>query len=143
MNMLERALAEADVLRAELRGVITNAGGLAAEGVSDEFLCHAAAEVKSVVAFKNAELVRLASHARDNLDAALTAGEVAIQLRAALRETREALVATQMAMLHSVDAGCTDYLDACDDAGQFWYGSLERAQSVLAKHAALAGEDIG
>jgi chromosome segregation ATPase len=60
--------------------------------------------------------------------------------RAALRETREALSATSKAMRRSIDDGCTDHLDCCDDGGEFWYVSAEKAEAILARHAGLAKE---
>lgn len=35
------------------------------------------------------------------------------------------------AMLKSVDIGCTDHLDCCDDGGDFWYRSITTAERFM------------
>lgn len=34
------------------------------------------------------------------------------------------------AMRYSEDVGCTDHLDACEDAGEFWYRAIDAAEAV-------------
>lgn len=97
-------LAERDALKAEnerlkgiLREVIVEAGGLAAPGVSVDFLAHAPAEVRGV----------MSKH------------------RAALRETREALIE----MLNNGGCSTVEWMPLA---------TIKTARSVLAKYAALA-----
>ena len=35
------------------------------------------------------------------------------------------------AMKKSVKVGCTDHLDCCDDAGEFWYNAISDAEDLL------------
>lgn len=35
------------------------------------------------------------------------------------------------AMKDSIDYGCTDHLDCCEDAGAFWYDAIDEAQALL------------
>ena len=101
--------AEIERLKGILRDVVTEAGGLAAPGVSTDFLSYAPAEVRGVIA----------------------------RLRAALRETREALAF--VIGDHSVPSDCYSSgpvtgtpLDAiCPSC---------RGMAVLARYAGLAGE---
>lgn len=44
---------------------------------------------------------------------------------------REVIAELVAAMNKSVDMGCTDHLDACDDVGAFWHDALSRATEVL------------
>lgn len=35
------------------------------------------------------------------------------------------------AMRHSTEIGCTDYLDASEDTGEFWHTALANAEDLL------------
>lgn len=41
------------------------------------------------------------------------------------------LSAVVSAMEKSVEVGCTDHLDCCEDGGAFWYDALDEAKSLL------------
>jgi hypothetical protein len=53
--------------------------------------------------------------------------------RAENERLRKALTAAVSAMRKSVTCGATDHLDCCEDAGDFWYSALDKADQALAQ----------
>ena len=45
-----------------------------------------------------------------------------------IKELKRMLANCAYAMRKSVEYGCTDHLDCCDDGGAFWYSALEEAE---------------
>jgi hypothetical protein len=45
------------------------------------------------------------------------------------------------AMKTAKEVGCVNYLDACDDSGDFWYKALERGEKAVSKYAAHVPQD--
>lgn len=44
---------------------------------------------------------------------------------------REIIAQLVDAMNRSAEEGCTDHLDCCDDAGEFWYTALHAGETYL------------
>jgi len=49
---------------------------------------------------------------------------------ATVEELKAALKECAAAMRKSVEEGCTDHLDCCDDAGQFWHDAVANAERL-------------
>lgn len=46
-------------------------------------------------------------------------------------DLEKALRACVAAMKQSIEVGCTDHLDCCDDGGAFWHNAFEEAEELL------------
>lgn len=61
----------------------------------------------------------------------------------AIKELVKALNGTVYAMKRSLNEGCTDHLDASDDAGKYWYKAEEKAVKLLSRLSKSTEEDKG
>ena len=162
VSKLAVANAEIERLKGILRDVVTAAGGLAAPGVSVEFLSHAPAEVAGQIERLKAEMVRVkirAGKAFDDVEtltrelatslkskgwtpvqSQLIESGTVTQIRTALRETREALAPIWGRVEKPKRTPDGRFLSARTQGVMIQASEIERIEAVLARYAHLAGE---